>query len=101
MPHRTDISSVFVLGAGAWFVAGCATHDWARMQEEYSEVRANCRLSGTVLERDRHDPRLLRLLFRQRNAEEIEARQDGRLACAEHWARERGYRLTTIPAGND
>lgn len=96
MDTRTNVPAAALL-----LLAGCASHGGAQMEEEFPEVRSNCRLSGTVLERDRRDPRLLRLLFRQRNAEEVEARADGRLACAEHWAGERGYRLTTAPAGND
>lgn len=97
MPCRTNISSILILGAGSLFLAGCAGHGWNRMQEEFADVRVNCRLAGTILERDVHDPRLLRLVFRQRNAEELAASRDGRLACAEHWAAERGYRLTAFP----
>ena len=94
MPRRTDIS-ILLLGLAAGLLGGCATNGWARMQEEFAEVRANCRLRGTILERDPDDRRLLRLIFRQRNAEEIAAEADGRLACARLWAEERGYRLVT------
>lgn len=81
----------------ALFLAGCATNSWARIQAEFPEVRANCRLHGVDLMRDATDRRLLHLVFRHRNNMELQARQDGRLACAEHWARERGYRVTTSP----
>lgn len=94
MPRRADIS-IPIVGAAALLASGCATDDWGRMRDEFAEVRANCRLRGTILERDREDPRLLRLIFRQRNAEEIAAEADGRLACARLWAGERGYRLVT------
>ena len=99
MPKRTDISAILILGAGSLFLAGCITQSWTRMQEEFAEVRVNCRLAGTILERDPSDRRLLRLVFRQRNAEELAASRDGRLACAQHWAAERGYRLTAFPEG--
>ena len=95
MPRCTDISSILIAGASVALIAGCTSNRWSRIEAEFPEVRANCRLSGTFLERDARDRRLLHLIFRHRNAEEIAARQDGRLACAEHWARERGYRLTT------
>jgi hypothetical protein len=90
------IGRLAIFGGAAALVA-CATGDWARMQAEFPEVRANCRLHGTTLERNRRDPQLLHLIFRQRNAEELQARADGRLACAEHWAEENGFRLTTEP----
>jgi hypothetical protein len=82
-------------------VAGCATDGWTRISGDWPEVRANCRLSGTYIERDVRDRRLLRLTFRHRSNMRLVAEQDGRVACAEHWARERGYRLTTAPAGGD
>ena len=78
-------------------LVACAASDWARLQAEFPDVRANCGLGGASIERDRHDGRLIRLVFRQRNAEELAAAREGRLACAQHWARERGYRLTTEP----
>ncbi|HKR25615.1 MAG TPA: hypothetical protein VJS15_10170, partial [Allosphingosinicella sp.] len=96
MPRRDGLSAILVASLGAVLLAGCVTDSWARMQEEFAEVRVNCRLAGTILERDLHDRRLLRLIFRQRNAEELAASRDGRLACVQHWAAERGYRLTTI-----
>jgi len=68
MPRRADIS-LPILAAAA--LAGCAS--------------------------DRTDRRLLHFVFGHRNNMEHQARQDGRLACAEHWARERGYRVTTSP----
>jgi hypothetical protein len=86
-----------IVAAGAVLVAACAADNWSRLQAEFPEVRANCRLGGTTIERSRTDRRLVHLVFRQRNAEELAAARDGRLACAEHWARERGFRLTTEP----
>ncbi|HEX8215948.1 MAG TPA: hypothetical protein VF577_00665 [Allosphingosinicella sp.] len=88
--------NVSVLG---WALAlgACATGDWARMQAEFPEVRANCGLHGTRIERDRRDPRLLHLRFGHRNNEALQARQDGRVACAQLWAEEQGFRLTTEP----
>jgi hypothetical protein len=97
MPRRTDISSILILATLA--LAGCATDRFERLQAEFAEVSANCRLSGVALMRDASDRRLLHLVFRHRNNMELQARQDGRLACAEHWARERGYRVTTSPHG--
>lgn len=85
-------------------IAGCATAHaggWARMLEEFPEVRANCGLSGTYLERDRRDPRLLHLVFRHRSNMALQARQDGRVACAQLWAEEQGFRLTAAPDGAD
>jgi|GEM_PF-7120903 len=83
----------------AWaMLAGCATGEWARIQEEFPEVRSNCGVRGVQLQRDRSDRRLLWLVFPQRSAVEAQAARDGRLACFEHWARERGYRLETAGA---
>lgn len=77
--------------------AGCATDRWTRMQAEFADVRANCRLRGTDIELSGRDRRLIHLVFPQRNNEAVAAADDGRLACARHWAEERGYRLTTEP----
>ncbi|MEA3040985.1 MAG: hypothetical protein QOC65_474 [Sphingomonadales bacterium] len=88
-----------VLLAGAAALAGCATGRWERMQAEFPEVRANCGLSGTYLERDRRDRRLLHLVFRHRSNMALQARQDGRVACAQLWAEEQGFRLATAPDG--
>jgi hypothetical protein len=82
----------------AAILAGCATGRWERLQAEFPEVRANCGLQRVQLQRDRRDPSRLRLLFPQRHAIEVAARRDGRLACVENWARERGYRLQTAGA---
>jgi len=79
--------------------AACAGDGWKRLQEEYPEVRANCGLKRAVLHRDAKDKGLLRLTFPQRYNAGLQARQDGSLACVEHWARERGWRLTTLPGG--
>jgi hypothetical protein len=98
MARRPDLPWTPIVLA-ALLIAGCAAHGWAQMQEEYAEVRVNCRLGGTILQRDPHDRRLLRLVFRQRNAEELAASRDGRLACARHWATERGHRLTVAGEG--
>jgi hypothetical protein len=78
-------------------LCACATDDWARVQEEFAQVRGNCRLQGTRLERDARDKRLLRLVFLHRSNMALQAEQDGRLACAEAWARENGYEMTTSP----
>lgn len=78
-------------------LAGCATGGWARMQAEFPEVRANCGLTGTFIERDRRERRLLRLVFRHRSNMALQARQDGRVACAQLWAEEQGWRLATEP----
>jgi hypothetical protein len=94
MPRRTGISLPILAAAT---LAGCATDRFERLQAEFAEVSANCRLSGVALLRDATDRRLLHLVFRHRNNMELQARQDGRLACAEHWARERGYGVTTSP----
>lgn len=96
MPGRAR--SIFHLLAGAALSAG-ATHGWDRLREEFPQVRANCGLRGAVLERDRTDKRLLRLVFRRRNNAVVQAERNGSLACVEHWARERGWRLTTEPGG--
>jgi hypothetical protein len=82
----------------AAILAGCTTGRWERLQAEFPEVRANCGLARVQLLRDRRDPGLLWLLFQQRHAIEVATRRDGRLACVEHWARERGYRLDTAGA---
>ena len=94
MPRRADIS-LPILAAAA--LAGCASDRFERLQAEFAEVSANCGLGGVALLRDRTDRRLLHFVFGHRNNMEHQARQDGRLACAEHWARERGYRVTTSP----
>jgi len=94
MPKRTDISLILALG-GAAALAGCATNSWAQMEEEFPEVRMNCGLVRTYLERDPDDERGLRLIFPQRNNAAMQARAEGSLACVEHWAAERGYTLTT------
>jgi hypothetical protein len=88
-----------VVTAAVAALAACATDGWARMEEEFADVRVNCGLAGTYLERSRLDGRLLHLVFRHRSNMALQARQDGRLACAEHWAQERGYRLTTETQG--
>ena len=83
-------------------LGACAHDRWARMQAEFPEVTANCRVPGVELERDRRDKRLLRLVFRHRSNMRMRAEQDGRLACFQHWARERGYRLVaSAPDGTD
>ena len=92
------MTRVLPAAAAAAALAACATSGWERMRDEFPEVRANCRLSGTEIERDRSDPRLLHLVFRHRSNMAAQARDDGRLACAEHWARERGYRLVAAGA---
>lgn len=94
MPKRVHLSSILLTGAAA-ALAGCAHNDWASIQEEFPDVRANCGLQGASLSRDEHDKRLLHLTFRQRNAAELSARADGSLGCVENWARERGYQITT------
>ena len=84
--------------AAAVAVSSCATGgSWSRMQAEFPEVRANCGLSGTYIERDRRDRRLLHLVFRHRSNMALQARQDGRVACAQLWAEEPGWHLTTGP----
>jgi hypothetical protein len=79
-------------------LGGCTADGWSRMQAEFPEVSVNCGLHGTYLERDRHDRRLLHLVFRHRSNMALQARQDGRFACAQLWAEEQGFRLTTDPA---
>lgn len=76
-------------------MSGCAGHGWKQVREEFPEVRANCGLRGTTIRRDGSDKRLLHLLFRQRHNAALQASRDGSLACVEHWARERGWRITT------
>ena len=94
MPRRAALSSMLIL-----VTASCASQGWKQLQEEFPEVRANCGLRGTVLERDGSDKRLLRLVFRQRHNAALQASRDDSLACVEHWARERGWRVTTAPGG--
>lgn len=96
MPRRTDISFILIMGA---FLGGCANSGWKSLQEEFPEVRDNCSLRAVLLQRDATDKRLLRLVFLQRSNVALQARLDGSLACVEHWARERGWRLTTGPGG--
>lgn len=84
--------------AAAAALAGCATGDWERMQAEFPEVRENCGVPGAELERDRRDRRLLHLVFRHRSNMQERAERDGRVACFQHWARERGYRLVSTDA---
>lgn len=55
-------------------------------------------MAGVRLERDRGDGRLLWLVFPHRSDMISQTERDGRLACFEHWARERGYRLRTAGA---
>ncbi|HEX8363720.1 MAG TPA: hypothetical protein VF603_00375 [Allosphingosinicella sp.] len=80
-------------------LGACTANGWERMQAEFPEVRANCGLHGTHLERDRRDRRLLHLVFRHRSNMALQASQDGRVACAQLWAEEQGFRLTTGPNG--
>lgn len=96
MARRTYIAAILMAGAA---LSGCASHGWRQLQEEFPEVRDNCGLRGTLLQRDTADKRLLRLFFLQRSNAALQARRDGSLACVEHWARERGWRLTTGPGG--
>lgn len=96
MPRRTAHYLVMLVGATA---SACASENWRQLREEFPEVSANCGLRGTLLERDRSDKRLLRLVFRQRYNARLQAARDGSLACVEHWARERGWRVTTAPDG--
>jgi hypothetical protein len=77
--------------------SACATGDWARIQADFPSVQANCGLPGTIIERSRSDPRLIHLVFRHRSNMALQAREDGRVACAQHWAEEQGFRLTTEP----
>jgi hypothetical protein len=67
------------------------------MQAEFAGVKIDCRLHGTRLERDARDKRLLRLVFLHRSNMVLQAELDGRVACAEAWAQENGYRMTTSP----
>ncbi|HYI39456.1 MAG TPA: hypothetical protein VE053_03970 [Allosphingosinicella sp.] len=92
MHKRTGISSFLIFAAT---LSGCANNGWNRLQAEFPEVSANCRLRGTLLERDATEKRLLRLVFRQRYNARLQASRDGSLACVENWARERGWRLVT------
>ena len=80
-------------------LGACTANGWERMQAEFPEVRANCGLHGTYLERDRRDRRLLHLVFHHRNNMAFQATQDGRVACAQLWAEEQGFRLTIEPQG--
>jgi hypothetical protein len=96
MSRLTHVAFTLVAGAA---MSACASNGWKQLQEEFPEVSANCGLRGTLLERDRHDKRLLRLVFRQRYNARLQASRDGSLACVEHWARERGWRVTTAPGG--
>jgi hypothetical protein len=95
MPLRTGIFSILILGA-LLAGSGCATRgpSWTGMQAEFVEVRLNCGLHGTALRRDAKDRRLLHIVFSQRNDERATAIRDGRMACAQLWAEERGYRLS-------
>ena len=86
-------------GAVAALLSGCATDRYAKAEAEFPDVRANCRLRGIILERVEKDSKLLRLVFRQRHNARLQAGRDGSLACVEHWAVKRGYRITTAPAG--
>jgi hypothetical protein len=95
MPRRTDIA-IFLIAAA---LAGCASDGWDRLQREFPQAKGDCRLHGTLLQRDSGDNRLLRLVFLHRNNEALQARTDGRVACLERWARERGWRVTTAPEG--
>lgn len=85
--------------AGGTVVAACAGHGWGQMRSEFPEVSVNCGLRGVKLERDPDDRRLLRLAFRQRYNARLQASLDGSLDCLHHWARERGWRVTTAPVG--
>jgi hypothetical protein len=92
------VSRLLLAPAVAAALVSCATGgSWPRMQAEFPEVSANCGLSGTYIERDRRDRRLLHLVFRHRSNMALQARQDGRFACAQLWAEEQGWRLTTAP----
>ena len=85
--------------AGGAATSACASNGWKQLREEYPAVRADCGLGGTSIERDATDKRLLRLVFRQRYNARLQASRDGSLDCVEQWARERGWRVTTAPAG--
>ena len=89
---------IALLAAFAASLAACATNDWPQMRADFAEVAPNCGLHGVDLERDARDRRLLHLIFGHRNNMAQQARDDGRVACMEHWAHERGYRLTTAGA---
>jgi hypothetical protein len=99
MSRRIQISSIFIIVAAT--LGACASDGWKQLREEFPEVRANCGLRGTLLQRDATDKRLLRLVFRQRYNARLQASRDGSLACVEHWARERGWRVTTAPGGSN
>lgn len=86
--------------AGAVVTGACASNGWKQVKGEFPEVSANCGLRGVVLQRDATDKRLLRLVFRQRHNARLQASRDGSLDCVEHWARERGWRVTTAPGGD-
>ena len=92
----TRLAGILAVAAA---LGACTAPGWERMQAEFPEVRANCGLSGTYLERDRRDRRLLHLVFRHRSNMALQARQDGRVGCAQLWAEEQGFRLTTEPHG--
>jgi len=91
MIRRRTLSILITTAA----LSACTGHGWKQLQEEFPEIRTNCGLKGTVLERDAGDKRLLRLGFLQRHNAALQASRDGSLACIEHWARERGYRVVT------
>lgn len=97
MSHRIPFSLTLLLVGAS--LGACASQGWERLKGEFPQVQGRCGLPGTFLERDSRDRRLLHLGFRHRNNEAAEARHDGRLACAEHWALKRGWRLTTAPDG--
>jgi len=92
--HRTLLILIITATLSA-----CAGRDWNGLQEEFPNVSANCGLRGVLLQRDGSHKRLLRLVFRQRHNAALQASRDGSLACVEHWARERGWRVTTAPSG--
>lgn len=96
MPRRTQFVLIVVVGAA---LSACVSNGWTQLQQEFPEVRANCGLRGTLLQRDATHKRLLHVVFRQRHNAALQARRDGSLACVEHWARERGWRLATGPGG--
>ncbi len=97
MPERTNIASILLIAA-ATALGACASGDWARMQAEFPDVRENCGVPGAELVRDRRDRHLLHLVFGHRSNMQMRAEQDGRLACFQAWARERGYRLQAAGA---
>ncbi|HWT13013.1 MAG TPA: hypothetical protein VN231_09695 [Allosphingosinicella sp.] len=91
MSRGAAVAFALVLGAASLLLPACTTGAQV-YREEWPQAAANCELPGATLEPVEGRRRTVQLIV----PPGVE-RTEGRIACAAHWARERGLNLVEPP----